>query len=93
MGVAFAAGVAPILAWHDFKYIFPLIYPDTAIITCGVAKVESDEFTLESRIYSTKHSRLVGISMQRIKAYDYQTLSKVDLPERWVEGLLIAHKK
>lgn len=87
MGVDFAAGVAPILAWHDFKYIFPLTYPDTAIITCGVTKEEANEFTLESRIYSKNHSRLAGISMQRIKAYDYQTLAKVDLPQSWVEGL------
>lgn len=93
MGVDFAIGVAPILAWHDFKYIFPLTFPDTAIVTCGVAKVEANEFTLESRIYSTKYNRIAGISMQRIKSYDYQALAKVDLPQSWVEGLQKAQEK
>lgn len=87
MGVNFADGVAAILAWHDFKYIFPMTYPDIAIVTCGVAKVEENEFTMECRVYSKTHRRLAGISFQRIKAYDYSKLTKVDLPDNWVEGL------
>ena len=87
IGVAFQNGIAPILAWHDCKYIFPLSYPDTAIITCGVHSVEEQQFFLKSKIYSTLHQRIAAISIQRMMAYDYSTLSKAKLPDSWIKGL------
>lgn len=87
VGTNFQNGIGPILAWHDCKYIFPLTYPDVAIITCGVQKIEAAQFFLECRIYSQKHERISAISSQRIVPYDYGQLSKADLPAPWKEGL------
>lgn len=87
IGIAFQKGIAPILAWHDCKYIFPLTYPDTAIVTCGVQTIEDHQFFLECRIFSDQHHRISAISSQRIVPYDYGKLAKAELPEVWKEGL------
>lgn len=87
IGLAFQNGIAPILAWQDCKYIFPLSYPDTAIVTCGVSSMEEHQFFLESRVYSTVHNRIAAICQQRIMAYDYAQLAKTNIPQTWVEGL------
>ena len=87
IGVACQKGIAPILAWQDCKYIFPLTFPDTAIIVSGVNEIGQDHFILESRVYSAVHERIAVISMQKMVAYDYQLLKKIELPQVWVDGL------
>ena len=87
IGVAFQRGIAPILAWQDCKYIFPLTYPDTAIVTCKVSSIEEGQFFMESKIFSEQHQRIAAISSQRIMAYDYTTLSKSKLPDEWMKGI------
>ena len=83
IGVAFQNGIAPILAWQDCKYIFPMTYPDTAIVTCKVSSVEEGQFFIESKIYSLLHQRIAAVSTQRMMAYDYSTLVKAKLPDEW----------
>lgn len=73
----------PILAWQDCKYVYPMTYPDTALMACKVLNVESDRFTMQCVVFSKKHQRLAAFSKQVIMAYSYKTLSKITLPEPW----------
>lgn len=83
MDTSFDGKEGPILGWQDCKYIFPMTYPDRAIVTCGVTEINEDRFELESRIYSVKYKRIVAISKQSIIPYDYIGLKKIKLPEAW----------
>lgn len=74
-----------ILAWIDCKFIFPMTYPDTAIIGIKVAEIQEDRFTVESYIFSKQHQRVAAISKQVMVAYDYKKLKKVPLPQEWLE--------
>jgi len=83
MDTSFKGDKGPILGWHDCKYIFPLTYPDTALVTMKVIQILMDRFMLEARVYSQKHQKLAAISMQSIIPYDYTQLTKIELPEEW----------
>lgn len=87
MDISFKGDSGPILGWHDCKYIFPMTYPDSALITMKVAQILKDRFMLEARVYSQKHIKLAAISMQSIIPYDYVGLTKIDLPEIWKSKL------
>lgn len=76
-------GVGPILGWQDCKYIFPLTYPDTAIVGARTIEEKEDRFIMECAIYSEKHQRISAISKQSIIPYDYKALKKVGLPSEW----------
>lgn len=80
--------VVPILAWQDCKYIFPMTYPDTAIITFGVSILKPDRIECEGRIYSKENNRLAAISKNTLMAYDMEDLNKLMLPEKWVEKIV-----
>jgi len=80
--------VVPILAWQDCKYIFPLTYPDTAIITLDIAILKSDRIECEGKIYSKVHNRLAAISKNTLMAYDMEELKKLSLPEKWVNKIV-----
>ena len=92
IGTSFQRGIGPILAYQDCKYIFPLSYPDEAIVTCRVTSVDTDRFTMESRVYSKQHNRLAAISQQRIMAYNYDLLKKAALPKEWLTGIEKSHQ-
>ena len=83
----FLKGVGPILSWQDCKYIFPMTYPDTAIIGVKINEILADRFIMETAAFSEKHHRIASIGKQTIMAYDYGSLKKVELPEAWVEGM------
>lgn len=85
----FSKGIGPILAWQDCKYIFPMTYPDTAIIGVKIVEVLSDRFIMETAVFSKKHNRIASFGQQTIMAYDYGALKKVALPEVWEEGLRV----
>lgn len=89
MGIddTFQSEAGPILGWHDCKYIFPLTYPDTAIVTCRVSEVRQDRIILLSHIYSMKHQRLAAISTQAIIPYDYTNFRKTAIPLMWKEAV------
>jgi len=80
--------VVPILAWQDCKYLFPMTYPDTAIITLEVSILKSDRIECEGKIYSQEHNRLAAISKNTLMAYDMQELKKLSLPKEWVEKIV-----
>ena len=80
--------IGMILGWQECKYIFPVTFPDTVTLGVRVTDVGIDRFMLECHTYSQRHGRLATISQQRIVSYDYQTLSKVELPEEWRQRLM-----
>lgn len=85
---SFQSGDAgPILGWQDCKYIFPMTFPDTAIVGVRTIDIGEDRFTLESRIYSKEHQRIAAISKQVIIPYSYKLLKKVDLSDSWINAI------
>lgn len=83
IGNSFQSETGPILGWHDCKYIYPLTFPDTAIVTCSAKEIKEDRIILESKIYSEVHQKLAAISLQVIIPYDYIELKKTSLPAGW----------
>ncbi|MEZ5044351.1 MAG: thioesterase family protein [Saprospiraceae bacterium] len=86
-GFSFNQGIGPILAWQDCKYIFPITYPDTAIIAIKVTEIKEDRFFMQTNIYSKVHQRIAAISKQSIIPYDYSTLKKAAIPEKWLVAI------
>lgn len=88
MNISFQPGsIGPILGWQDCKYIFPMTFPDTAIVGCRVIEILEDRFTVKTAIFSEKHERIAAISKQSIVPYDYSALKKVAMPKEWVEKI------
>ena len=83
MDLSFSEGVGPILGYQDCKYIFPMTFPDTAIIGCRTVSIAEDRFTMECKVFSEQHQRISAISKQVIIPYDYSTLSRAKMPEEW----------
>lgn len=75
--------IVPILAWQDCKYIFPVTYPDTIIISLDVIELLEDRVLCEGKIFSKKHDRLAAISKTLLMAYDMKELKKHPFPEAW----------
>ena len=76
-----------ILAWHDFKYIFPVTFPDTVQIGVNIGEMGKDHFFLETHLFSERHQKLAGISKQKLVTYNYAQLRKVDVPKDMVQLL------
>ncbi|MEO0734492.1 MAG: acyl-CoA thioesterase, partial [Bacteroidota bacterium] len=88
MNVDFSGDAAgPILAWQDCKYIFPMTFPDVALVGARVTEIAEDRFTLETGIFSERQERIAAITKQVIVPYNYAKLTKVPLPVTWVEGI------
>ena len=87
MDTSFQGNDGPILGWHDCKYIFPMTYPDIAVVTSRVSEIRNDRFLIESKIYSHKHSRIAALSYQSIIPYSYRSLKKIEIPISWEEKL------
>jgi len=79
--------IGPILGWQDCKYIFPITYPDTAIIGARVVEILEDRFLIEIAVFSEKHQRIAALSKQQIIPYNYAELKKVPMPQQWIEGI------
>lgn len=77
----------PILGWQDCKYIFPMTFPDVAIVGARVIDIAPDRFTLETGIFSERHGRIAAITKQLIIPYNYAKLAKASLPAEWVAGI------
>ena len=90
---SFTGKQGPILGWQDCKYIFPITYPDTAIVGAKVSEIKTDRFFMECHIFSKKHQRLAAISKQSIVPYDYQNLCKIEMPKEWVEAIHALEKE
>ena len=76
-----------ILGWQDIKYIYPITFPDTAVITAAVVDILEDRFFIESKIYSVRHQRIAAVTKQSILPYDYEKLQKAPLTKKWQENL------
>jgi acyl-CoA thioester hydrolase len=90
---SFSSETGPILGWQDCKYIFPMTYPDVAIITCCTKEIKEDRFIMESRVYSQEYDRIAAISTQMIIPYDYVNLKKAAIPASWIETITDLEKK
>ena len=80
-------GIGPILGWHDCKYIFPMRYPDTAIVGIEVQELNDHQCVLFCGIFSTQHKRIVATSKQIIIPYDYTTFKRAQVPDSWHQAL------
>lgn len=80
-------GVGPILGWLDCKYIFPMSFPDTAIVGARTIEKKEDRFIMECAIYSEAHQRISAISKQSIIPYNYNALKKEALPQEWISAI------
>lgn len=87
MDLSFGNGVGPILGWQDCKYIFPMTYPDVAIVGMKVEEIRKDRFMMLAHIYSQRHERLAIISQQAIVPYDYGELAKAPIPDSWLRNI------
>lgn len=81
------ADVGPILLSQTCKYIFPMTYPDTALVGFRVADIGEDRLHCEARIYSKNHKRLAAFSSNIIMPYSLTQLSKVPIPNSWIETI------
>lgn len=79
--------VGHILRWQDCKYIFPMTYPDTALVGIRVAEVLEDRFMIEMAVFSKKYNRIAAIIQQSIVPYDYIELKKIPVPSTWAQGI------
>ena len=83
----FKDAVGPILSYQDCKYIFPMTFPDTAIITCSIHEIKEDRFILKSEVHSKKYTRIAAVSYQTIVPYDYKSLKKAPIPAAWMDAM------
>ena len=88
VSTAFAPGeTGAILAYQDCKYIYPMTYPDTAVVGARTVEIADDRFTMETAIFSERHDRIAAITKQVIVPYDYGRLTKAPLPPAWVKRI------
>ena len=80
-------GTGPIMGWQECKYIFPMTFPDTAIVGVRTCELRQDRFLLESAVYSKQHQRIACISKQSVIPYDYEALKKAALPDEWINSI------
>jgi len=90
INTSFRSGDAgPILGWQECKYIFPMTFPDTAIIGIKTTEILQDKFMMECSVFSKKHNRIAAISSQSIVPYSYQKSKKVAIPEIWIDNIKV----
>lgn len=84
MDLSFRDNVAgPILGFQNCKYIFPITFPDNAIVGIRCIEAKEDRIVLQAAVFSERHDRIAAISVQEIVPYNYAELRKVALPEAW----------
>lgn len=81
------ADVAPILANTSCKFLAPVTYPDRLRIGARVIEVDADRFAMEYAIESEKAGGIVTVGSAQVVTFDYETGSKVDVPQDWVDGI------
>ena len=87
MDTSFSGHQGPILGWQDCKYIYPMTYPDTAIVGARLLEIRKDRLVIECAVFSQKHKRITALSRQEIIPYDYIDLKKIPLPNTWLEAI------
>jgi len=85
--ISFDGDQGVILGWQDIKYIYPITFPDTALITAAVSEIKEDRFFIQSKVYSSKANRIAAVTNQSIIPYDYLQFKKMPLTTSWKERL------
>ena len=78
--------VGPILKSTSCHFKAPLVYPDRIWIAARITNVQEDNFLVEHALYSTKLKRIAAVGEGVIVSYNYKTLKKATIPERWLEN-------
>ncbi len=79
--------IGPILASTSAKFIKPLFYPDKLLVGTRVTSINSTKFTMDYLIHSEKVGP-AAVGEGVIVVLDYQTSTKVPLPENVKEKIL-----
>ena len=77
-----ALGVGPILAEARCRYLVPVTFPDRVTVTVSARDMLKDRFTMDYRLYSERHGRLVAEGEGKIVSYDFNAGSKAPLPRQ-----------
>ena len=79
--------VGAILHSTACRFRRPLFYPDTISVGARASEVSPDRFIMEYKIVSHSQNEVVAEGNGIVVSFDYNTRSKVDLPEMVREGL------
>ena len=85
--------VGPILASTQCRFKAPLSYPDSVSVGVRADGVSEDRFTTLYEIYSHKLERIVAKGDGVIVAYDYQTKSKSQFPQSFLDAVKKLEKR
>ncbi len=83
--VAPKTGTGVIVAKVDFKYIFPVTYPDTLVVATRATDYGEFHIAIETHLFSKQHQRIVGISNQKLVFYDFSITQKMKMPDGFLE--------
>ncbi len=73
-------GVGPILAWTSCRFRRVLTYPDSVSVGTRVTKIETDRFTMETRIVSHAMNDVAAESEGIVVTFNYREQKKVAIP-------------
>jgi acyl-CoA thioester hydrolase len=79
--------IGPILASTQCRYKRPLYHPDQIIVGAKIESVQADRFFMGHAVWSEKQQVIVAEGEAVIVSFDYESKSKVPLPEAWKEFL------
>jgi acyl-CoA thioester hydrolase len=79
--------IGAILHSTDCRFRAPLFYPDDVLIGARVLDTGADRFRMGYRVVSVGQNRVAADGTGVIVSYDYNSGSKVGLPESVSEGI------
>lgn len=77
----------PILGWQDCKYIYPMTYPDTALVGIKCQEILENKIMFDCSVFSKTHDKIAAISLQTLIPYNYKTLKRVPIPQAWIDNI------
>ncbi len=72
------AGV--ILRNVEARFRKPVTFPDTLLVSSRLESIESDRFTLEHQVFSTKLNEIATEGKGTVVSYDYTNRTKTPIP-------------
>ncbi len=66
----------------------PVEFPDTLLVSSRLLEIESDRFTLEHQVFSTKLSEVAAEGKGTVVSFDYAKRSKAPIPADARERIL-----
>ena len=65
LDISFQAGqTGPILGWQECKYIFPMTFPDTAIVGIRTVEILGDRFIMECAVSSIQAKTVIFVQLK-----------------------------